>query len=75
MRNKNLKRLIIPMIVLTIITCVIITVQTINQYKELTLILNGKIAEIVGMIEQNYPEVDSSEIISILNSDKYGGRI
>lgn len=72
MRNKNLKRLIIPMIVLTIITCVIITVQTINQYKELTLILNGKIAEIVGMIEQNYPEVDSSEIISILNSDKYG---
>ena len=72
MRNKNLKRLIIPMIVLTIITCVIITIQTINQYKELTLILNGKIAEIVGMIEQNYPEVDSSEIISILNSDKYG---
>lgn len=71
MKSRNLKRIIIPITILTLITCFIISIQTINQYKQLTYILNSKIAEIIGLIEQDYPEVDSSKIIKILNSNKY----
>lgn len=72
MKNKNLKNLIIPMIIITILTSIIITIITYNQYKKLTIILNEKIAEIVGVIKQTNPEVDSREIIEVLNKNSKG---
>lgn len=72
MKNKNLKNLIIPMIIITILTSIIITIITYNQYKKLTIILNEKIAEIVGVIKQTNPEVDSREIIEVLNKNAKG---
>ena len=72
MKNKNLKNLIIPMIIITILTSIIITINTYYQYKKLTIILNEKIAEIVGTIKQNNLEIDSREIIKMLNQNDKG---
>ena len=68
--NKNIKYLIIPMIILTITASITITIQTIKQYKTVTITLNEKIAEIMGKISESNPEMDSREIIEILNSAK-----
>ena len=70
LKNKNIKYLVLPMIILTIITSIAITIQTIKQYKNVTIILNGKIAEIIGKITEENQEIDSKEIIEILNSKK-----
>lgn len=66
--NKNIKYLILPMIILTITASIAITIQTIKQYKAVTITLNEKIAEIMGKISESNPEIDSKEIIEILNS-------
>ena len=68
--NKNIKYLILPMIILTITASIAITIQTIKQYKAVTITLNEKITEIMGKISESYPEIDSREIIEILNSAK-----
>lgn len=68
--NKNIKYLIIPMIILTITASITITIQTIKQYKAVKITLNEKIAEIMGKISESNPEMDSREIIEILNSAK-----
>ena len=68
--NKNIKYLILPMIILTITASIAITIQTIKQYKAVTITLNEKIAEIIGEISESHPEIDSREIIEILNSAK-----
>lgn len=68
--NKNIKYLILPMIILTITASIAITIQTIKQYKAVTITLNKKIAEIMGKISESNPEIDSREIIEILNSAK-----
>ena len=67
-RNKNLKYLIIPMIILTIATITLITIQTYNQYKKVTITANKKIAEIIGKIIKEEPEIDTRTIIETLNS-------
>ena len=58
------------MIILTITASITITIQTIKQYKAVTITLNEKIAEIMGKISESNPEIDSREIIEILNSAK-----
>ena len=68
--NKNIKYLILPMIILTITASITITIQTIQQYKAVTITLNEKIAEIMGKISESNPEMDSRKIIEILNSAK-----
>ena len=68
--NKNIKYLILSMIILTITASITITIQTIKQYKTVTITLNEKIAEIMGKISESNPEIDSREIIEILNSAK-----
>lgn len=70
MKHKNLKKLIIPMIIITILTSIMISIQTYYQYRKITITLNEKVSEIMGIIKQNYPEIDSKEIINIINSDK-----
>lgn len=66
--NKNLKHLILPMFILTIVTCIAFTIQTFNQYKHISIIVNQKIANIIGTITEKYPEIDTKEIVKILNS-------
>ena len=68
--NKHIKYLILPMLILTITATITITIQTIQQYKAVTITLNEKIAEIMGKISESNPEIDSREIIEILNSAK-----
>ena len=70
LKNKNLKYLILPIINVTIITIIAITMQTYNQYKKIAITANQKIADIVGMISKEYPEVDSRKIIEILNANE-----
>ena len=68
LKNKNIKYLIIPMIILTIATSMTITIQTYNQYKKITTTANQKIAEIIGTIIKENPEIDTRTIIKTLNS-------
>lgn len=66
--NKNLKHLILPMFILTIVMCIAFTIQTFNQYKQVSIIVNQKMANIIGTITEKYSEIDTKEIIKILNS-------
>ena len=68
LKNKNIKHLILPMIILTIVTSIAITIQTYSQYKKVTITANHKIAEIIGTIIKQEPEIDTRTIIGILNS-------
>ena len=68
LKNKNIKYLIISMIILTIATSMTITIQTYNQYKKITITANQKIAEIIGTIIKEDPEIDTRTIIKTLNS-------
>mgnify|MGYP004529019317 FL=1 len=68
LKNKNIKYLIIPMIILIIVTIIVITIQTYNQYKKVTITANQKIAEIIGTIIKQEPEIDTRTIIEVLNS-------
>ena len=70
LKNKNIKYLILPMIILTIITSILITIQTYNQYKKVTITANQKIAEIIGTIIKQEPEIDTRTIIKTLNKNK-----
>lgn len=70
LKNKNLRYLLIPVITLTIITSIIMTIQTYNQYKKITITANKKIADIVGTIIEQEPDIDTKKIIEILNLDK-----
>ena len=70
LRNKNLRYLILPMILLTIAAGIIITIQTYMQYQKVTIIVNKKIADIVGTIIQQNPGIDTRTIIEILNSNQ-----
>lgn len=66
--NKNIKHLILPMFILTIVMCIAFTIQTFNQYKQVSIIVNQKIANIIGNFTEKYPEIDTKEIVKILNS-------
>ncbi len=68
MRNKNIKSFIIPIIILTIATIILITIQTYSQYQKITITANEKIAEIIGTILKEDPEIDIRIVIEILNS-------
>ena len=68
LKNKNIKYLILPMIILTILTSIVITLQTYNQYKKVTITANQKIAEIIGTIIKQEQEIDTRTIIEVLNS-------
>lgn len=69
-RNKSIRYLILPMLILAIITSVVIAIQTYIQYKKITIETNRKIAEIIGAVINENPEVDTRNILKILNSDK-----
>lgn len=68
--NINLKLLIIPMILITIITSISICLVTKIEYKKIDEIMNEKISNIFGVVKEKYPEVKTEELIKILNLDK-----
>ena len=70
LKNKNIKYLILPMVILTIVTSILITIQTYNQYKKVTITANKKIADIIGIMMQQEPEIDTRKMIEILNSQQ-----
>lgn len=70
LKNKNIKYIILPMMILTIATSVVITFQTYKQYKKVTITANQKIADIIGTIIKEKPEIDTRKIIEILNSNQ-----
>ena len=71
MKNKNIKLIIIPLTILTIVTCVVISMQTYSQYKKISVITNEKISEIIEYIIKENPAIDTKNIIQILNSNEY----
>ena len=71
MKNKNIKLIIIPLTILTIIICVVISMQTYSQYKKISVITNEKISEIIEYIIKENPTIDTKNIIQILNSNEY----
>ena len=71
MKNKNIKLIIIPLTILTIIICVVISMQTYSQYKKISVITNEKISEIIEYIIKENPTIDTKNIIQVLNSNEY----
>lgn len=64
------KKLIIPILIVTILVCIFSSIITIKQYKIYQNKVNIVIANIVGTISEKYPEVDEGKIVAILNMDK-----
>ena len=71
MKNKNIKLIIIPLTIVTIITCIVISMQTYSQYKKTSVITNEKISGIIEYIIKENPAIDTKNIIQILNSNEY----
>lgn len=71
MKNKNIKLIIIPLTIVTIITCIVISMQTYSQYKKISVITNEKISGIIEYIIKENPAIDTKNIIQILNSNEY----
>ena len=65
---KN-KKIIIPILILTIIIIATNILFTVNELKNNQRITSNVIAGIIGNIEKNYPNVSEEEIIYILNSE------
>lgn len=68
MKNKFIK-LLIPMIIITFVTIGIMLYTTFVQYKKVNEKTNTYIAKILSEIQEKYPEVNSEDIIKILNED------
>ena len=68
MKNKFIK-LLIPMIIITFVTIGIMLYTTFVQYKKVNEQTNTYIAKILSEIQEKYPEVNSEDIIKILNED------
>ena len=71
MKNKNIKLIIIPLTILTIITCIVISMQTYSQYKKISVITNEKVSGIIEYIIKENPAIDTKNIIQVLNSNEY----
>ena len=65
--KRNLKKLFIPMLLITIVTSIIMIFITINQYKMFNEQVNIKIAQIISEIQANYPNANIDEVMNILN--------
>lgn len=71
MKNKNIKLIIIPLTILMIFTCIVISMQTYSQYKKISVITNEKISGIIEYIIKENPAIDTKNIIQVLNSNEY----
>lgn len=66
------KKVTIPIIVLSIIMIVISSMILKNKEQQYQKIVNESIAEVVGKIKEEYPNVKEEEIIKILNESDEG---
>lgn len=69
LEKDRIKSLIAVFILITIIELIIIVIVTNVQYNYSNKMTNKKISQIVGKVEQEYPNVSETDIIKILNSD------
>ena len=64
------KKLIIPILIVTILVCIFSSIITIKQCKIYQDKIDIVVANLVGIINEKYPEVDEAKMIAILNMDK-----
>lgn len=67
--KDKIKPLLLIFTVLTIVEIIVMIIVTNLQCNNNNKIDNKKISEIIGMVEQKYPDVAEKEIIEILNSN------
>lgn len=65
--KNNLKILFILLIILTIIINIIMSILTLKQYVDIKKEINIVVSNILEMIQDKYPDVDSADIIKILS--------
>lgn len=71
MKNKvKLKKYLVICIIIFLIYIIVNYVLTQMQYKQYTKNVNGVINQIVAKVQEKYPNIDTSEIVQILNSDE-----
>ena len=67
--NVHLKRFLLMSLIPIIVFLIIGNIFFFYQYQSYIQNYNSKIAVIVSLVEEEYPNIDRSELISILNSD------
>lgn len=67
MKNNTAKKYLMLCITISIVFATIIVSVTTIQNRNYTNILNNKIAEIIGEVKEQYPEIEEENIIKILN--------
>ena len=70
MKNNTAKKYLILCIIITVVFTITIGIVTNVQMKNYTNKLNNKIAEIIGEVKTQYPEIQEENIIKILNDTK-----
>lgn len=64
------KKLLISILIVTILTCTMNIIMIVKQCEQYQNTINTVIANIIGIINEQYPEVNEAEIISILNASQ-----
>ena len=70
LRNKQALKYVILCIMITTIATIIMFIEAERQNKIYTKKINEQIAEIIGAVQEEYPNVDDEKIIEILNNTK-----
>lgn len=70
LRNKQALKYVILCIMITTIATIIMFIEAERQNKIYTKKINEQIAEIIGAVQEEYPNVDDEKIIDILNNTK-----
>ena len=68
MKKENLKKVIVPTMLVTIIVIIVFTIILKLQYKNYETIVNNTIVDIIAVVREKYPQVSEEEIISILQN-------
>ena len=68
MKKENLKKVIVPTMLVTIIVIIVFTIILKLQYKNYETIVNNTIVDIIAVVREKYPQVSEEEIISILKN-------
>ena len=66
MKKENLKKVIVPTMLVTIIVIIVFTIILKLQYKNYETIVNNTIVDIIAVVREKYPQVSEEEIIKIL---------
>lgn len=68
-RRADIKRMMLPIAIATVIFCIICVNYTNIQAKKYEKIFNRATEQIIGIIKEKYPEVKEEEIIKILQDN------